>query len=486
MHLEYRWFFAAHPPPPELVRPPSGVPPMRLCVLAAIAVVATVDATTTRGNKPRLKQVYAFTLGNTINGGLVGALGPSVASFQSSTGLSQAGLARSFMINRLAKLVGTAIWAEYASRLERGYSCPFSPRTVLVSVMLLETVCSLLIVCLRSSARSLQVALAAFGLCYGLADSGFDLLTVWSETADTKATRTHVALLNAGFTAGAILTPAVVGLAIKLGGSSYTCFLVLAALSALTGVAISACDMLADGVPVPVREEGGGDDGDMVAERTQSRPDTSPTSQSSLFFVACMFAVLFCATGSEHVVGTWLPCLGADKGGLSMAAMAGMSSFFWATICAGRIGWVFLSTQIQSGWPVLAASGGTMMLAGALYVDYVARHGTWQLWLATFLLGLGCSSSLPCALTMPMEAQILLTPSVLMCLNLAGTVGEMVAPFLVGLALQQGVYRSLGLGVVGMMVVMGGASSLAWSTSRRVAPATPRTSVVCPISPTTL
>ncbi|EOD13012.1 hypothetical protein EMIHUDRAFT_247190 [Emiliania huxleyi CCMP1516] len=325
---------------------------MRLCVLAAIAVVATVDATTTRVNKPRLKQVYAFTLGNTINGGLVGALGPSVAFFQSSTGLSQAGLARSFMINRLAKLVGTAIWAEYASRLERGYSCPFSPRTVLVSVMLLETVCSLLIVSLRSSARSLQVALAAFGLCYGLADSGFDLLTVWSETADTKATRTHVALLNAGFTAGAILTPAVVGAAIKLGGSSYTCFLVLAALSALTG--------------------------------------------------------------SEHVVGTWLPCLGADKGGLSMAAMAGMSSFFWATICAGRIGWVFLSTQIQSGWPVLAASGGTMMLAGALYVDYVARHGTWQLWLATFLLGLGCSSSLPCALTMPMEAQIPLTPSVLM------------------------------------------------------------------------
>ena len=79
----------------------------------------------------RIAQVSAFTLGNTINGGLVGALGPSLASFETSTGIDQAGLARALLLNRILKLLGTFVWASYATRIERrgersrgrGYRC---------------------------------------------------------------------------------------------------------------------------------------------------------------------------------------------------------------------------------------------------------------------------------------------------------------------------------------------------------------------------
>ena len=70
-------------------------------MLVHVAVPAACDSLTRK--KPKLPQVHAFTLGNTLNGGLVGALGPSMATFASSTGLNNAALARTIMLNRAAK-----------------------------------------------------------------------------------------------------------------------------------------------------------------------------------------------------------------------------------------------------------------------------------------------------------------------------------------------------------------------------------------------
>ena len=423
--------------------------------MSLIITVVTLLVTAHSRERPKLRQVHAFTLGNTVNGGLVGALGPSVSTFQASTGLSHSALARTFCLNRLAKFAGTFIWASYANRLQQGQAGWLSPRVVLCAVMAVEVVCSLLIVSVRTSALALQLALAVFGMCYGLADSGFDLLTVWSETDDPKTTRTHVAMLNAGFTAGAVLTPAVVSAALPLGGTCYACFFVLALLSSLAALGMAACDMLPGGAPPPPSRK----------EACTAADATVLSQQQSLAVVICMVIVLFCSTGSEHVIGTWLPTLGADVGRIPMATMAAMSAFYWTTICAGRVGWCLLSSHIMSAWPVLAVDGAIMLVAGVLFASYRPAAGSWQLWIGTLLLGLGCASSLPAALTMPTEVRVALTPNILMCLNLAGTVGEMIAPFACGLFLQRGLYRSLGLSVVVMMTALLGATGFAWGVS---------------------
>lgn len=409
-------------------------------MLVHVAVPAACDSLTRK--KPKLPQVHAFTLGNTLNGGLVGALGPSMATFASSTGLNNAALARTIMLNRAAKLCGTFAWAFYAERLQRGKAMlGIGPQQLLVAVMFLEVLCALTIVSFRSSSFALQAALIIFGWCYGLADSGFDLITVWSETGNAKETRTQVAMLNAGFTAGAVLTPAVVGLALRLGGTSYACFVVLALMAALAGVALAASDVLPEGAPPLEMEPTDLTEAEAASEAMESATDASVATPSSMtstttsspsssrqlaghLFVSCMFIVLFCATGSEHVVGTWLPTLGSKLGSLDMATMAMMSSFYWSTICVGRVGWCLLSQHIKSAWPVLAMDGVVMLLAGVGFSLYSPSRGPWLLWASCLLLGLGCASSLPCALTMPAEAHVALTPVVLMCLNLAGTIGE--------------------------------------------------------------
>jgi hypothetical protein len=147
-----------------------------------------------------------------------------------------------------------------------------------------------------------------------------------------------------------------------------------------------------------------------------------------------------------------------------------MCSVYWATIAAGRVGWCLLSMAIGSAWPVLALDAAVMLGAGVAFAAYRPGSRALQLWAATVCLGLGCASALPCALTMPAECDVPLTPMILMALNLAGTIGEMVAPFVIGLALQAGVYRALGLSIVAMMAALLTATATAWATSRPRAP----------------
>ena len=59
-------------------------------------------------------QLIAFILGNAVNGGLVGAAGPSLHAMETATGLGQSDLGRTVMYNRVAKLVGSFLWMTYA------------------------------------------------------------------------------------------------------------------------------------------------------------------------------------------------------------------------------------------------------------------------------------------------------------------------------------------------------------------------------------
>ena len=63
---------------------------------------------------------------------------------------------------------------------------------------------------------------------------------------------------------------------------------------------------------------------------------------------------------------------------------------------------------------------------------------------------------------MPAEARLPLTPAVLLLFNLAGTCGEMVAPFAMGLLLDRRMHRAFGGSIVGLTAVMLGASAIAW------------------------
>ena len=75
-------------------------------------------------------QSLCFALASAVNGALVGVAGPSLHALAVDTGLGTAALGRAVFLNRLAKLVGSFVWAAYARHLEKG-SARITPRFVL-------------------------------------------------------------------------------------------------------------------------------------------------------------------------------------------------------------------------------------------------------------------------------------------------------------------------------------------------------------------
>ena len=64
--------------------------------------------------------------------------------------------------------------------------------------------------------------------------------------------------------------------------------------------------------------------------------------------------------------------------------------------------------------------------------------------MGSVLLGLGISHMYPCAMTLPAEAGVTITPNLMMVLNLFGSVGEMAGPAALGVFFSRSWYASLG------------------------------------------
>jgi sugar phosphate permease len=150
-----------------------------------------------------------------INGGVIGAFGPSLECFQRATGLSQGALGSSVLQNRLAKLAGTLVWAYYASFLQAlqaeglGDSVLLSPHLAM-AVGLLLTAGSCAVIGFTSSGGVLQAMMLVSGFAYGFTDSAANLLILWLWHGQQRRQRTAVAAINAFFTIGAFVTPMLV------------------------------------------------------------------------------------------------------------------------------------------------------------------------------------------------------------------------------------------------------------------------------------
>ena len=456
------------------------------------------------------RQTFFFLFISAINGGLVGVTGPSINALGEATGLGHASLGRVVFFNRLSKLIGSFVWTAFASALQHG-TAPCSTNALLASCGLVIAVIALLIATLRDSALILELGLATAGIAYGISDSAITLLTVWTHRQPTEQ-RTHVAMLNVGFTIGALVTPAVISAALNNGGSCYTGFYALTVFASIVALRL-LCANLALTPPPPGRgtnhadgRNGSSDNSFNSASPSKDGPASPkkegastfigaslgelnvPCGSSSshrsnprpLMMISSMAIVLFCVTGCEHAVATWLPSYGEHVDpNLSRGELALMSAGFWSMICLGRVLWALISAALTSGFPPLAFDGVLMLLSSTLIADFgrssggtmafnrrsrhlVAFSPTATLWCGTLGLGFGCSSSLPCAITLPAEARVELTPMRLLVLNLSGSAGEMLLPYLIGLFFEGGQHWVLGTVLVGLNAVIVGCTAIAW------------------------
>ena len=476
-----------------------GVPLLLLLQAAVASPSPQKPAPGTPRPVLRSDSTSLFVFGNSVNGGLVGAVGPSLHGLAESTGLRSAALGRLVMLNRASKLLGTLAWAEYAKHLQRchgsGTTSQLPPQVLLAVCMAVSSLASLAIGLMRKSSSALHIAFCLSGFAYGLSDSGMTLLTMWA-LPEPKRQRTAVAALNAGFTVGAVLTPAIVASSLMRGQSCYPCFYCIAAVAALASWAF-ACGM------------GGRRQTHSIAHIRPPRAPQSSISQKSAHIrpprapqspmsqeraaqgsaarrqgggagyrlprdstvVGCMAFVLFCVTGCEHAIGTWLPSFGHHQVGMSHSTMAMMTSSFWGAICIGRLAWAAFSHAVSTGFLVLGADLLAMLVSSACYLLLsstagLSPHAYRYLWAGTIGVAIGFASSIPCAYTLPTEARVRSTPATVLALNLGGTAGELCLPFLVGLAFERGRYRGFAQGLVALQLAALGATGLAWAVSR--------------------
>lgn len=227
---------------------------MQLWALALIALVliAAPAATAKKSSqfpktehKPQLpSQTVLFSLGNAVNGGFIASLGPTLSALERSTGLGQAELGRAILQHRMAKMLATFLLPVYARLLQQGRAV-LNPKQLLFLCMALSAASAVAIICGRSSALVLQLALALAGFCYGTSDSLMTLLTIW-QPVNAQQRRTDVAWLNAGFTTGALITPMAVSAALRLGASAFAAFGATATIAVASALLMATCLVPAD------------------------------------------------------------------------------------------------------------------------------------------------------------------------------------------------------------------------------------------------
>lgn len=385
-----------------------------------------------------------------VNGGLIGALGPSLEPIGRATGLHDAALARLVLQNRLCKFVGNLIWCSFARRLQqsRGVGRPHA----LFGGLMLVTTSSAITIGYTTQSTSLQLALWTWGLAYGITDAGVTTLTVWRWGDDNRRRRIDVSVLNAGFTVGALLAPTLVVASLRFGVGRWA-FYAIAGISLITAFLLG----LQRPMPLPISPKDGRSSpkitraADRLLIQTSHSGGHAARAQLSQRryergFILAMSIILICVTACEHGIATWLSPLGVESGGLTEQRMALITSFYWAVMCAGRLLWAAMSGCVSSTWPMLFFDVGTCLFAALLLVGAQLMRFAFEplLWLSSMAMGLGVSSAVPCVYSLVPEAHVKMTPLAITLLNAASTCGETAAPYIVGLAFGQHQYWFLG------------------------------------------
>ena len=144
-----------------------------------------------------------------------------------------------------------------------------------------------------------------------------------------------------------------------------------------------------------------------------------------------------------------------------------MSSSFWATMCAGRLLWAVLSGVVRSGRGMLLFSVCVGLGAAVCILWCSFAPSEALMWAGALGLGLGVSSAFPCAITLPPEAGVPMTPIKFTLFQIAGTSGEVGLPYIVGLCFERKWYAALGLFCVAMqLAALIGMAGVSFALSR--------------------
>ena len=371
------------------------------------------------------------------------------------------------MYNRLAKLLGTVVWAWYASKLENNDSKRRLTPHLFMAICLVSIGVSNTVLGVTHSGVKLELVMVISGFAYGINDSACSLLTLWLWKGDARLQRTYVALINVFFTGGAFVTPILIAACLHfIGDVVWPAFDLLTIACIIGALVVTRLQS-----PMPSVEEVAsaesvagdieltnanvGEESSLVTpERVRSESgeghvgtrSKSKLSQGNDDVVITTVVVVgtgliaFFANGCEHAAATWLTTYGIHKCSLNEETMALMTSNYWTTMSLGRLVWAACSAYVSSAWPVLFLNATFCLAAGVFF--YSTNEG--MVWTGAILLGAGVSSAFPALITLAPELNIDMTPKRMAILQFSASGGEMICPFLMGIIFQMRHYSWFG------------------------------------------
>ncbi len=329
----------------------------------------------------------------------VGFVGPSLDALGERAGVSDAAIGLVFVVQGAAYLVGAL-----------GVGRLFDRRSghALLALALAALVIGFASLGLATPLSAVLLAFVVIGIATSAIDVGGNTLLVWVAPADRL-----VGLLNGlhlCFGLGALASPLVVGLSIGLTDSIVPACLTVAAVAAISAVAVRS-------VPSPRPRP--------RAEIHAARPPLAP------IVAICVFFALY--VGLEAGFVGWLYTFAVDSGTTSDGGAALVVALFWAGFCTARLVAATIGQRVRPDATLLVTTSATLVPSLALVV---AGTNPTVLAVASAALGaaLGPQFSLMIAFA---ERHLTLTGGITSLFIAAAAVGGMSIPWLIGLAMDR-------------------------------------------------
>ncbi len=333
------------------------------------------------------------------------SLGPTLSGLAANTNTELDAISFLFTAHALGYMIGSFFGGRLYDRM---------PSHPLMVGMLGLMAAMLALIPLVPTLWMLTVAWLLLGIGGGALDVGGNTLLVWVHG---RKVGPFMNALHFFFGIGSFLAPVVVAVSLTLSGNVTAAFWFLAVL-----VLPFALWLIRLPSPSPPDHTPGLSQGNISsAERAQPEAGCGKT-------VLLIALLLLFYVGAEAAFAGWIStyAVALDLGGATTAAY--LASAFWGALTFGRLVSIPIAARFRPRWMLLADLLGCLASVGVIL--------TWPssavaVWLGALGLGLSMASFFPTTISLA-ERRIRITGQVTGWFLVAGSVGAMAIPWLIG------------------------------------------------------
>ena len=246
--------------------------------------------------------------------------------------------------------------------------------------------------------------LIILGIAEGTVDVGCNTLLVWVHK---RKVGPYMNALHFFFGLGALISPLIVGLSIKLTGNikySYWLISILLLLPAMGSIRLKSPTI------------------------HKIDENNSNSSNKDVILVLLFSFFYFFHVGAELSYGGWVYSYSIKLNIISKFSSIYLNSAFWGALTVGRLFGVLLSSIIRSDKILLLDILGAIIASILLLLFH---HSGLVLWVGTILMGLSIASLFPTGLNY-IEGRIHITGSITSWVLIGSSIGSMFFPWLIG------------------------------------------------------